>query len=219
MLHEGLMIRSLDGKLEKGLAKDHTVSEDKLTYIFNLKDTNWSNGDPVTAHDFEYSWKKAISSHHYGAILFSPIKNAALCQEGECGREELGVRALDEHTLEVILEHPTPYFLELTACVNFSPVNGKDKRLTNGPFVIKEWNIGKSLLLEKNPYYWGASEVNLPGVDIKVIREQTVRHEFFEKGLIDWMGDPLAPLCTDAVESGQLEDQVVSVPLNGMRIS
>lgn len=218
MLYEGLMVRSEDGELERGLAESYSVSEDKLTYIFCLKSTRWSNGEPVTAYDFEYSWKKAVCSQHYGALLFSPIKNAGLCNEGKCHSSELGVRALDDHTLEVLLEHPTPYFLELTSCVNFSPINRKNKELTNGPFILKTWNIGESLILEKNPSYWGASQINLLGVDIKIIEDQAVRHDFFEKGLIDWIGDPLAPLCSDAIESGKLEDQVMSVPLNGMNL-
>ena len=218
MLYEGLMVRSENGEIERGLAESYSVSEDKLTYTFYLRLTKWSNGESVTAYDFEHSWKKAVCSQHYGALLFSPIKNAGLCNEGKRHRSELGVRALDDRTLEVLLEHPTPYFLELTSCVNFSPINRKNKELTNGPFVLKVWNIGESLILEKNPNYWGASQIDLLGVDIKIIEDQAVRHDFFEKGLIDWIGDPLAPLCSDAIESGKLEDQVTSVPLNGMNL-
>jgi len=216
MLYEGLMVRSEDGELQKGLAESYSVSEDKLTYTFCLRATEWSNGEPVTAHDFEFSWKKAVCSQHYGALLFSPIKNAGLCNEGKCHSSELGVRALDDLTLEVSLEHPTPYFLELTSCVNFSPINRKNKELTNGPFVLKKWNIGESLIFEKSPNYWGASQIKLLGVDFKIIEDQAVRHDFFERGLVDWIGDPLAPLSSDAIESGKLEDQVISVPLNGM---
>ena len=218
MLYEGLMIRSEGGEIERGLAESYSISDDKLTYIFCLKSTKWSNGEPVTAYDFEYSWKKAVYSQHYGALLFSPIKNAGLCNEGKCHRSELGVRALDEQTLEVLLEHPAPYFLELTSCVNFSPINRKNKEITNGPFVLKTWNMGESLILEKNLNYWGASRIDLLGVDIKIIENQSVRHDFFEKGLIDWIGDPLAPLSSDAIESRKLEDQVMSVPLNGMNL-
>ena len=79
MLHEGLMVRALDGSLEHGLAKSYTVSEDQKTYTFILKDAFWSNGDPLTAYDFERSWKKAVDSDQYGAMLFSPIKNAGEC--------------------------------------------------------------------------------------------------------------------------------------------
>ena len=218
MLHEGLMVRDKDGELQNGLAKSYTISDDNLTYTFYLRESNWSNGESVTAHDFEYAWKKAILSTHYGALLFSPIKNAGLCNEGKLPPSMLGVKALDDLTLEVKLDHPTPYFLELTSCVNFSPIHQGNKDLTNGPFILKKWNIAKCLTLAKNPLYWEKDTVKLESVHIKIIEDQAVRHEYFEKGWIHWIGDPLAPLSTDAIESKKIEDQVMSVPLNGMNL-
>lgn len=82
MLYEGLMVRSENGEIERGLAESYSVSEDKLTYTFYLRSTKWSNGESVTAYDFEYSWKKAVCSQHYGALLFSPIKMLVYAMRG-----------------------------------------------------------------------------------------------------------------------------------------
>lgn len=183
-----------------------------------MRESLWSNGEPVTAYDFEYSWKKAILSPYYGAILFSPIKNAGRCNDGSCTPDEVGIYVQDNQTLVVELEHPTPYFLELTSCVNYAPINERNKGLTNGPFYLKEWNLSESLILEKNPRYWDSEHIALPGVHFKIVPEESIRHEMFEKGQIDIIGDPLAPLFRDAIESGNQIDQVTSVPLNGMNL-
>ncbi|MCB1107042.1 MAG: peptide ABC transporter substrate-binding protein [Chlamydiia bacterium] len=216
MLYEGLMVRMVDGELKKGVAEDYTISEDKKTYTFFLRKSRWSNGEAVTAYDFESAWKKAIGAPYYGAMFFNSIKNAALFKEGKVSSEQLGVRAIDDYILEVELEHPIPYFLELTACVNFSPVYTKEKGVTNGPFILKKWDFGRSLLLLKNDEYWDANSIQIPGVHIKVVPDQATRHDLFEKGKIDWIGDPLSPLNPDAIESCHLEDHVVSSPLNGI---
>ncbi|MCB1109604.1 MAG: peptide ABC transporter substrate-binding protein [Chlamydiia bacterium] len=218
LLYEGLMVRNAEGNLEYGLAERYEVSEDKKRYTFYLKQTEWSNGEPVTAYDFEYAWKKAILSPYYGAVLFSPIKNAGLCNEGKCEADAIGVYAVDAQTLVVELDHPTPYFLELTSCVNFAPINELNRGLTNGPFSVKEWTLAESLVLVKNSRYWDADNIEIPGVHFRIIHDESVRHDFFEKGLIDWIGDPLAPLSADAIESSNLVDQVISVPLNGMNL-
>lgn len=215
MLHEGLMVRALDGSLEHGLAESYRVSDDQKTYTFVLKDAQWSNGDPLTAYDFERSWKKAIDSDQYGAMLFSPIKNAGECSQGEVGVDSIGVQAVDSKTLRVVLERPTPYFLELTAYVNFSPKHHK-RKVYSGPFMVDKWEVGKKLILKRNPRYWDAKNVLIDGVHIRIVSDPGIRHHLFEKGKLDWIGDPLSPLSMDAIECECVAQKVKNSELNGM---
>ena len=128
---EGLYRLGEDGKIEEGIAIDHSVSDDGLTWTFNLrKDAKWSNGDPVTAHDFVYSWRRAVNPEtgsEYGPYMFeaAQVKNAVKVAKGELPVEELGVRAEDDYTLVVELENPTPYFESLTTFGTFYPFNQK----------------------------------------------------------------------------------------------
>src|SRR5690606_31052205 len=97
------------------------VSEDGLTYTFKLRDANWSDGTPVTAHDFEYAWKRALdpeTASQYAFILYY-IKNAEAYNAGEAEADDVGVKALDDKTLEVELERSVPYFLSLTAFATY----------------------------------------------------------------------------------------------------
>lgn len=121
---EGLTTRK-DGEIVNAVAEDITISDDQLTYTFKLRDAKWSNGDPVTAQDFEYAWKWALNPENvseYASILY-PIKNAEAYNKGEATADEVGIKAEDDKTLVVTLEQPTPYFLELTAFKTYYPVN------------------------------------------------------------------------------------------------
>ena len=115
---EGLMTFDEKGELVKGTAKDYKVSDDGLTYTFTIRDdAKWSNGDPVTAEDFEFTWKRALDPElaaEYATILYY-IKGGEAYNTGEGSRDDVAVKAIDEKTLEVTLEFPTAYFLELTA--------------------------------------------------------------------------------------------------------
>ena len=131
------------------------------------------------------------------------------------GIEFLGVEALDAKTLRVVLEQPTPYFLELTAYVNFSPKHQKGK-VYSGPFMVDKWEVGKKLILKRNPCYWDAGSVSIDGVHIRIVSDPGIRHHLFEKGKLDWIGDPLSPLSRDAIERDCVAQQVNSSDLNGM---
>ena len=103
------------------------ISDDQKTYTFTLRDAKWSNGDPVTAKDFEYAWKWALdpkNESQYAYQLYY-VKGAQAVNEGKGSADDVGVKAIDEKTLEVKLENPTPYFLELTAFYTYFPVNSK----------------------------------------------------------------------------------------------
>jgi len=115
MLFDGLFRRNASGVLEPSVAKAHDISEDGLTYTFYLRSSYWTDDLPVTAHDFEYAWKKCIDPHNAAADAahFYPIKNAEACIRGRLPKEELGAKAIDAHTFEVKLEHPIPYYRDL----------------------------------------------------------------------------------------------------------
>ena len=138
-----------------GVAEKWEVSPDGLKYVFYLRsNAKWSNGELVTAQDFEFAWKRALSPEFASenAYMLFPIKNAQAYNEKKIGADQVGIKAVNEHTLEVILEKPTAYFLGLAAFHAFYPVNQKNvtanadkwaKDVTlligNGPFKISNW--------------------------------------------------------------------------------
>ncbi|MGL4819200.1 MAG: ABC transporter substrate-binding protein [Bacilli bacterium] len=204
--NEGLYRLGEDGKTPTlGMAKeDPTVSEDKLTYTFKLReDAKWSNGEPVTANDFVYAWQRAVNpdtASEYAYIMFD-VKNAAAVNEGKMPVDQLGIKALDEYTLEVQLENAIPYFIELTAFPTFFPQNQKwveaqagkygteaNNVLYNGPFVMSEWKHNESIKLTKNDNYWDKDAVKLEEINFKVLKETSTTVNLYDGGEIDRAG-------------------------------
>ncbi|NLY80128.1 MAG: peptide ABC transporter substrate-binding protein, partial [Lysinibacillus sp.] len=209
-----------DGEIVKAAAEDYTISDDQLTYTFTLRDAKWSNGDPVTAHDFEYAWKWALNPENiseYASILY-PIKNAEAYNKGEATADDVGVKAEDDKTLVVTLEQPTPYFLELTAFKTYFPVNknvaeknpkwyteaGEDY-VTNGPFLLDSWNHDKDITLKKNPNYWDANNVALEKVNITMVESEQTATTMFDNGEIDFLGSPFQTIALDAIDQYKQE--------------
>lgn len=126
---DGLMQMDADGQSVPAIAETYEVSEDGLTYTFHLReDAVWSNGDPVTADDFVFGWQRAVdpaNASEYAYMIYDvgQIKNGAAIAAGEMDVTELGVTAVDEHTLQVELEVPVSYFLSLMYFPTFYPVN------------------------------------------------------------------------------------------------
>ena len=122
---EGLMKLDENEKAIPGVAEKMEVSDDGLVYTFTLrKDAKWSDGEPVTAKDFEYSWVRALTKETAAeyAYQFFYIKNGLKFNKGEAKREDLGIEVVDDHTLKVTLEAPTIYFPQLTAFTNYVPL-------------------------------------------------------------------------------------------------
>ena len=225
MLYEGLMQMGKEGKLFPGIAESYTVSEDRLTYTFYLRSAKWSNGDPLTAYDFEYAWKKSVDPRFVqgGAYNFYVIKNVEASIKGEVDVDKVGIRALDEKTLVVTLEHPAPYFLSLTTFSNYMPIHKKidlknkdwanqagKNFVSNGPFILKEWKKGDFLTLVKNPNYWKKNEVVLPGITIYVLEDAMTGFYLFEKGEIDWFGDPFQAIPTEILRDKKVKKSLFS---------
>lgn len=176
---EGLLRYDDSGALVPAVAERWEQDGDRVT--FWLRDSaRWSNGEPVTAYDFEFAWKTAVTpatASQYATILY-PILNAEKINNGELPVDAMGVQALDEHTLQVTLETPIGYFDKMVAFVTYLPVNeafynstrgryGADAHelIYNGPFMISSWVHGASLRLTKNPHYWDADRIRLDGID------------------------------------------------------
>ena len=185
-----------------GIAESWDISEDNLTYTFHLRDAKWSDGQPVKASDFVYAWKRAVdpaTAAEYGYQMYY-LKNGEAINNGEKPIDELGVKAIDDKTLEVTLESVTPYFLQLTAFPTYMPVRedvvsadpegwalNMDTYIGNGPFKVQEWKHDDVLKLVKNENYYDADKVKLDGIDYVFIVEASTAVSAFESGEIDYM--------------------------------
>lgn len=172
---EGLATKDKENKIIPGAAEKWEISEDGLTYTFHIRsNAKWSDGKEVTAEDFVYTWQRAVdplvaSEYSY---QFESVKNAKAITESKKGVKELGVKALNEKTLEVTLESPTAYFLELTAYPTYFPVRkdiiekykdewtkNPETYIGNGPFKMKERKPDEKIVMEKNENYWNIKEI------------------------------------------------------------
>lgn len=197
---EGLM-REVDGEVVPAMAESYTVSEDGLVYTFTLREATWSDGQPVKASDFEFAWKRgadpATASEYMYIFESANILNAGAIARGEMPVSELGVKALDDKTLEVKLSIPTDYFLGLTGFGNLIPVRAdlvdnegawaKDpaKYIGNGPFKMAEYKMGDQIVLVKNESYWNAENVNLEKIVMYMISDESTAHTRYTAGELD----------------------------------
>ena len=178
-LYEGLVSEAANGDLVPGVAKDWTISEDGKTYVFNMRpEARWSNGDPLTAEDFVYSLRRGVdpkTASVYSYIL-TPLLNADDITAGKRPVEDLGVRAIDDHTLEIKLANPTPYFLQLLSHSMSTPVHRATLEahgdqwtrpgnlVGNGAFKLDEWVVQSHVKVVRNPYYWDNANTKLEEV-------------------------------------------------------
>lgn len=229
MLFEGLMRKNYAGRILPAIAESFVVSEDGCTYTFTLRSSVWSDGTPLTAHDFEYAWKSVLSPHFPApnAYQLYVLKNGRAAKSGEVPLDDVGVKALDDHTLEVVLTTPTPYFLELTTTHFYSPVNrlwaselsemgGGDpfSMLTNGPFMLSSWKLGDEISVVKNPRYWDNAHVRLDRVNF-VITDDSTALQMFQRGKLDWVGSPLGFIPSDAVTTLKEQKKLIITPADG----
>jgi oligopeptide transport system substrate-binding protein len=162
--------------------------EDQSATFWLRKDAKWSNGDPVTAHDFVFAWRNVVNpstASEYAFILY-PVKNAEAINQGELPISDLGITAIDDHTLSVVLERPTGYFINLTAFITTFPVQEKfyqsrrdsyaadaKDMIYNGAFTLTDWVHSASLNMRKNPMYWNADAIKLNAIDADYITADT----------------------------------------------
>ncbi|NGQ94393.1 peptide ABC transporter substrate-binding protein [Brevibacillus sp. SYP-B805] len=193
---EGLTRLGKDQKPEPAMAEKWEVSQDGKTYTFHLRDSKWSNGDPVTAQDFEYAWKR-LSDPKTGssaAFLANVIAGAEEFNAGKGKAEDVQVKAVDNKTLEVHLKQPASWFLLLVSNPAFFPVHkatveknpdwAKEAAtiLSNGPFKLTEWVHDSQLVMVKNENYWDAANVKLDGVTWKMVNDRNTAYQLFQTG-------------------------------------
>lgn len=204
---EGLT-RNTAGDIKPGIAESWDESEDGLTYTFHLrKDAKWSDGEPITAADFEYSWKRLVNPETASPYAFigDCLKNGQAIEQGNMDVEELGVKAVDDTTLEVTLEHPTSYFLSLIGSSGqFAPLRqdivekyGTDfaatseKNVYSGPFVMtsSEDNVWT---FAKNDNYWDKDSINLDKCELNYVENADTQLSMYEAGDLDYVQVPTA---------------------------
>lgn len=204
-LFEGLVSKNPDTlEIEPGVADRWTVSNDGTLYQFHLReDASWSDGTPLTAEDFRWSWWRILNPETaslYNYMLY-PILNAEAFAKGELDDfSRVGVRVVDEHTLEVELASPTPYFLQLldhsslfpvprhvieetgTATDQTNPWTRVGNMVGNGPFELKDWRLNQFVRVEKNPNYWDANKVRLNAIVFHHVDDLGTEERMFRAG-------------------------------------
>ncbi|MER8430421.1 peptide ABC transporter substrate-binding protein [Mesorhizobium caraganae] len=203
-LFQGLVMHDQKTNLIPGAAESWTVSDDGTVYTFKLrKDGLWSDGSPVTADDFVYSFRRLedpATAAEYASMLY-PVKNAEEVNTKKGKPEDLGVKAIDANTLEVTLKAPTPYFLEMLTHQATYPVNkasidklGADwikagKLVSNGAYTLAEWIPNDHMKLVKNPKFWDAATVKMDVVNYIPTEDRSSAMKRFEAGELDSYGD------------------------------
>ena len=212
-LYEGLVTKDPKTlEIVPAVADRWEVSEDNMTYVFHIRESaKWSNGDPITAQDFVNSWLRGLMpalGNETVSSLFV-FKNAEKYFRKEIDDlSMLGFRALDDHHLQIELENPTPYFLQLLDYIGLFPVHtGNIERfgalddpanpwskphnfVGNGAFTLKDWVPGRSIVVKKNPHYWDKDNVRLNEIHFMPIEQLLVEERMFKAGHLhrtEWM--------------------------------
>lgn len=221
MMYEGLVAMDEDGKVVPANAESWKIDGTKYTFTLR-KDAKWSNGDPVTAKDYVFAWERVLSpatspAPPYANMLYDYIQGAKEYNEGKTKDfSTVGVKALDDYTLEVNIINPTPYFLGLTSFYTYFPVHqsvkddakwavNKDKMITNGPFKLTGWEIGQSYELSKNENYHSKDDVKLNKIQISVVDSAATQLQAYKNGETDYTGQPVGEIPSDQLPSVRQE--------------
>ena len=203
-LFEGLM--QYDPQTNQGtpaLAESYTVSDDGLTYTFKLRKAQWSDGHPVTAGDFVYGMQRMLDPKTGAANAYLPglvLKGADDFNSGKITDfSQVGIKAIDDYTVQYTLIGPAPYFVGMTCANPFWPLPkwcidkyGNDwtkpaNIVTNGPYILKEWKPQEYVFLVKNSKYWDAKNVKLRGIKILASDNDSTNYDMYKSGQVDWM--------------------------------
>ena len=201
-LFEGLFNQDAKGNLVPGVATSYDVSDDKLTYTFHLRDNaKWSDGKPVTAGDFVYAWRRLAdpetASPYQWFIDIMSLKNGSEVQKGDLPPEELGVKAIDDTTLEVTLSQPIPYFVLTTTHASTFPTpkwvidkygadwTKPENIVSNGAYVLTEHVPNERSVRERNPMYWDNEHTIIEKVTDLIINDENIALQRFLAGELD----------------------------------
>ncbi len=234
LLFKGLMRLEADHTIRCDLADSYHILDNHRKYVFKLGKHFWSDGTPITAYDFVYSWKRALAPSFplRATNFFYHLKNAEKAKKGLVSLDKVGVFAKDENTLEVELEEPCPYFLELISFCVFFPVPSlgnwicdREKSLSesalnasqciySGPFQLQKMHPGQEILLKKNPVCKGLFPVQIDGIHIQIVPNEKDAFALFENDQLDWIGNPISPLPVNYLPALVLDKKVK--PIAGM---
>jgi oligopeptide transport system substrate-binding protein len=201
---EGLAVLDAKNQPQPGAAKGWDVSADGMKYVFHLRKNKWSNGEPVTAHDFVYAWKRILAPEFASvyAFMLYPIKGAEAYNTGKGAADKVGIKALDDETLQVELCKPTAYFLSLCTHHATHPVCKKVVEsnpkwaanpktfVANGPFKFKEWVHNNKIVVEKNENYWNKDVVKLANITYVLSDNSTTAMALFDNKELDLLSSP-----------------------------
>jgi oligopeptide transport system substrate-binding protein len=218
--NEGLFRVNKEGVSSPAICENYKISQDQKTYTFTLKETLWSNGDPLTAHDFIYTWRSSLAKDFLSpnASLLFPLKNAKSIKSGLLPASMLGVSAENDYTLVVELETPTPFFLELLAMPIYFPVNktvieeyenwatDPSYYVCNGPFKLNSWSHKNQIIAVKNDLYWDTNQVKLKKIKMVMV-DQDTDFSMFQNKELDWSGSPYSDIPFDAIAN--FEDNTI----------
>ncbi|EID44258.1 peptide ABC transporter substrate-binding protein [Parageobacillus thermoglucosidasius] len=225
-LFEGLYTKNQKGEPVLGAASDVKVSEDRKTYTFTIRDdAKWSDGDPVTAQDFEYAWKRVLDPKTGSPFAFYMyyIKGAEEYNKGKGSADQVGIKALDDKTLQIELNAPLSYFDKLLTMWTFYPVkkslvesNPKwaaeaKGYVSNGAYRLTEWKHNSEVVIEKNQHYWNKDTINMEKVTWKMVNDATTYYQMYKTGELDL----IATLPTDAVAQEKNNKEYKVVPYFG----
>lgn len=212
---EGLLRLGEGSKLRPGVAKSYSVSKDGKTWTFNLRHSKWSNGDPVTANDFVYGWRRTVkpSTASQYAYLYDHVKNFSAVNKGKLAPSKLGIKADGKYKVVVTLSRPQTYFKYLVGAQAFFPQNQKvaekygskyasnsASAVYNGPFKLTGWNgTNNTWTLKKNKQYWNAKATKLSAIKFQVIKDQGTWLSQYQSGKVD-------EIITDGTQYKQLKN-------------
>lgn len=200
-VQETLLRLDESGNAQAAGAESWEISDDGLVYTFKIRDNKYSNGKSVLAADYANCLLRTLDpevASTYSANFYF-IKGAEAYNTGTGVKDEVGIRALDENTLEITLNEPIPYFIQMMTSMQFTPIPEEhteaDKNVTygadaknmsfSGPFMIEKWTRGNGFVLKKNPEYWDAEHVNIDTVNYLLLPETNTQQQMFEQGKID----------------------------------
>lgn len=231
MLYEGLTKMTPHSSHDYGIAESISLSEDKKTYTFKLRQAQWSDGSSITSHDIAASWLDMLDPDFpavNAGLLFS-IQGAKERKQGQIPRDLVSIETPDQSTLVVHLENPTPYFLEVTSFCSLFPaqpknlqalrdldhVKDKSKLLFNGPYRLSEWIPGNRIVLEKNPYYWNRDQVRLDQITISLVSDEMTAYRMYENNELDLIGHPFSQIPLDLSAAIASDEHLSSHPIAG----
>ncbi len=222
----GLFKLDINGNTIPCIATEYTLDDSQTVYTFILRqDAKWNNGNPINAYDFEYSWNRGFAPAVGSSAAYAlyNIKNAAACAAGELPMDEVGIKVIDDYTLEVTLEAPTAWFLDLLTTPNFMPVckdvaetegwsTNASTYICNGPFMISEMKPKEKYVLVKNPNYFDAANVKLETIEVIFMESAESTLIAYNNGDVDFT-ENISP---EAIAQYTGTDEYVASPKIGL---